>query len=83
MNLSKKLTLEEEPLREKLVLLEERIRMKIRKICTTNQKLPYERLAAGRHLKELCLIAISAIDEKDQVKLAACLKELREKGVSI
>ena len=83
MNLSRKLTLEEERLREELVILEERIRIKIRRICLTNLKLPYERLAAGRHLKELCLMAISSLDEGDKIALSACLRELREKGVHI
>lgn len=83
MNLSRKLTLEEERLREELVTLEERIRMKIRRICSTNLKLPYERLAAGRCLKELCLLAIASIDNGDEITLATCLRELREKGISI
>ncbi len=83
MNLSKKLTLEEERLREEFVTLEERIRMKIRRICATNLKLPYERLSAGRHLKELCLLAIASIDNGDEITLAACMWELREKGINI
>ena len=83
MNLSRKLTLEEERLREELVTLEERIRIKIRRICLTNLKLPYERLSVGRRLKELCLLAISSIDEGNEITLAACLRELRGKGVSI
>ncbi len=83
MKLPKKLTLEEERLREELVTLEERIRMKIRRICSTNLKLPYERLAAGRCLKELCLLAIASIDNGDEITLAACLRELREKGINI
>ena len=83
MNLSIKLTLEEHRLREDLVILEERIRMKIRRICLTNLKLPYERLAAGRRLKELCLLAISSLDDGDDINLAACLRELRERGMPI
>ncbi len=75
MNLSKKLTLEEERLREELVTLEVRIRMKIKRICLTNLKLPYERLSAGRRLKELCLLAISSLDDGDAIKLAACFRE--------
>jgi hypothetical protein len=65
------------------VILGERIRMKIRRICLTNMKLPYERLAAGRRLKELCLLAVSSIDEGDEITLAASLRELRENGITI
>jgi hypothetical protein len=83
VNLSRKLTIEEECLREELVTLEERIRIKIRRICLTNLKLPYERLSAGRRLKELCLLAISSLDKGDEITLGACLRELREKGISI
>lgn len=83
MKLSRKLTLEEERLREELVTLEGRIRMKIRRICVTNLKLPYERLAAGRRLKELCLLAISSLDDGNEIKLAGCLMELRERGMPI
>lgn len=83
MKLSRKLTPEEERLREELVTLEGRIRRKIRRICVTNLKLPYERLAAGRRLKELCLLAISALDDGDSIKLAECLRELRERGMPI
>ncbi|MFC5626227.1 MULTISPECIES: hypothetical protein [Algoriphagus] len=75
MNLSRKLTFEEERLREELVILEEHIRLNIRRICATNLKLPYERLAAGRRLKELCLLAISSLDDGDAIKLAACFRE--------
>jgi hypothetical protein len=83
MKLSRKLTFGEERLREELVILEEHIRLKIRRICATNLKLPYGRLAAGRQLKDLCLLAISSIDKGDEIKLAACLRELREKGMPI
>ncbi len=65
------------------MILGERIRMKIRRICLTNMKLPYERLAAGRRLKELCLLAVSSIDEGDEITLAASLRELRENGITI
>lgn len=81
--MSRKLTLEEEKLRGELVILEERIRMKIRRICATNLKLTYERLSAGRQLKELCLSAISYLDQGDDIKLQACLRSLREKGINI
>lgn len=83
MNLSKKLTAEEEQLRAELVILDERIRMKIRRIMLTHQKLPYERLSAGRQLKETCLSAISYLDQGNELKLQECLRSLREKGVKI
>ncbi|GMQ29256.1 hypothetical protein Aconfl_18990 [Algoriphagus confluentis] len=83
MKMSRKLTLEEEHLRVQLVTLEGRIRRKIWRICVTNLKLPYERLAAGRRLKELCLLAISVLDDGDSIKLAACLRELRDGGMPI
>lgn len=81
--MSRKLTLEEEKLRGELVILEERIRIKIRRICATHLKLPYERLAAGRHLKELCLLVISYLDQGDDIKLQDCLRSLRERGINI
>lgn len=83
MEMSRKLTLEEERLRGELLILEERIRMKIKRICATNLKLPYERLSAGRQLKELCLSAISYLDQGDDIKLQDCLRSLREKGINI
>lgn len=83
MDLSRKLTEEEEQLRANLVKLEERIRMKIRKIMLTHQKLPYERLSAGRQLKETCLLAISYLDQGNQIGLNECLRYIREKGVKI
>jgi hypothetical protein len=83
MKMSIKLTPEEERLREELVTLEGRIRRKIWRICVTNLKLPYERLAAGRRLKELCFLAISSLEDGDAIKLAACLRELRDRGMPI
>ena len=83
MTLPRKLTTEEERLRAELVQLEERIRMKIRKIGLTHQKLPYERLAKGRRLKELCLMAIDELDQGNIDKLEAALRELRNAGIVI
>ena len=83
MTLPRKLTIEEERLRAELVQLEERIRMKIRRIGLTHQKLPYERLAKGRRLKELCLMAIDELDQGKSDKLEASLRELRNAGISI
>lgn len=83
MDLSSKLTSEEVQLRAELVRLEERIRMKIRRIGLTNQKLPYERLAKGRQLKELCLAAISYLDKGNEIKLQECLRELKNKKLKI
>ncbi|WP_026952186.1 hypothetical protein [Algoriphagus mannitolivorans] len=83
MTLPRKLTIEEERLRTELVQLEERIRMKIRRITLENQKLPYERLAKGRRLKELVLLAIQFLDEKRMVDLGLCIRELRHLGVEI
>jgi len=83
MTLPRKLTENEAALRTELVELEERIRMKIRRIGLTHQKLPYERLAKGRRLKELCLIAIDSLDQGKNDKLEAALRELRSAGISI
>ena len=83
MTLPRKLTIEEERLRAELVQLEERIRMKIRRIGLTHQKLPYERLAKGRRLKELCLMAIDELDRGKSDKLEAALRELRNAGIVI
>ena len=63
--------------------LEERIQMKIRRIGLTHQKLPYERLAKGRRLKELCLMAIDELDQGKIDKLEAALRELRNAGIAI
>lgn len=71
MDLSRKLTDEEEQLRGELVNLERRINAKIKRICETHQKLPYDRLAAGRDLKETCLLAISYLNEGNQTGLNA------------
>lgn len=83
MTLPRKLTIEEEQLRAELVELEERIRMKIRRIGFTHQKLPYERLAKGRQLKELCLAAITYLDQGNEIKLQECLRGLRDMGIAM
>ncbi|SEG35865.1 hypothetical protein [Algoriphagus boritolerans] len=77
MNLPINLTNEERAaLRAELVVLEARIRAKILKITWTNQKLPYDRLAKGRRLKELVLLAIRFLDEGRMVDLGLCVREL-------
>ncbi len=83
MNLSRKLTIEEERLRAELVELEERIRMKIRKITWTHQKLPYDRLAKGRVLKETVLTAIELLDKGDDRQLAIALDRLEALGIEL
>jgi hypothetical protein len=83
MRMTRKLTVEEEELRRELVELEERIRMQIRKITWTHQKLPYERLSTGRQLKETCLSAISYLEQGNEIKLQECLRSLRERGIKI
>lgn len=70
-------------IREELVILEERIRLKIRNITVTHQQLPYDRLRKGRRLKELCLLAISYLDEGNEMKMQECLHELRTSGIKI
>ena len=84
MTLPRKLTEEEAGvIRRELVQLEERIRIKIRRITLENQKLPYERLAKGRRLKELVLLAIQFLDESRMVDLGICIRELRHLGIEI
>jgi hypothetical protein len=84
MNLSSKLTNDERvTLRMELVALEARIRKKIMRITWTHQKLPYERLAKGRRLKEVCLEPISLLDAGNDGKLQEYLYELRKSGVKI
>lgn len=83
MGLSRKLTEEEEQLRAELVKLEGRIQAKILWIMLNFQQLPYERMAAGRSLKNTCLLAISYLDDGNQTGLNECLRYLREKGIKI
>lgn len=84
MNLTRILTGEEQAeLRAELVLLEARIRAKILKITWTHQKLPYDRLAKGRKLKECCLSAIEYVDAGNDDKLRVILQELRKSGIKI
>ena len=83
MSSSRKLTKREEVLRQELVELEERINRKIRRIGLTHQKLPYERLAKGRRLKELVLLAIGFLEEGRKVDLDLCLRELMKLGIEI
>lgn len=83
MNLSRKLTSEEEQLRAELVELEERIRIKIRKITWTHQKLPFDRLAKGRKLREACISAISYLEVGDEENLRAFLSLLTESGITL
>ncbi len=70
-------------LRKELVVLEERIRAKILKITLTHRKLPYDRLAKGRNLKECCLFAIEYLDAGNDDKLQDFLLELRKSGIKI
>lgn len=68
-------------LREELVVLEERIRMKIRKLCVENKQLPYERLRDGRILKENVLMAIDYLDKKDDYNFDILMDRLIEQGL--
>lgn len=68
-------------LREELVVLEERIRMKIRKLCVENKQLPYERLRDGRILKENVLMAIDYLDKKDDYNFDILMDRLKEQGL--
>lgn len=83
MSLSRKLTIDEGALRAELVVLEERIRLKIRKITYTHKQLPYDRLMKGRELKELCLSAIAYIDAGNWPKLYESVSELEKRGLII
>ncbi|WP_087940201.1 hypothetical protein [Algoriphagus faecimaris] len=74
---------EKERLRVELVELERRINAKIKMICETHQKLPYDRLAAGRDLKETYMLAISYFDKGNQTGLNEFLRYLREKGIKV
>lgn len=83
MSSSRKLTKREEALRQELVELEERVRMKIRKITVTHQKLPYERLARGREIKETVLLAIQFLDKGDGYNLDIALDRIESLGISL
>lgn len=84
MTLTRKLTEEQtKELREELVILEERIRMKIRRLCVENKQLPYERLNAGRQLKEMCLLAIEYLDKGQIVNVGLCIRDLEKKGLKV
>jgi hypothetical protein len=78
-HLIRRLTSEErEKQRVELIVLEERILAKILKITWTHQKLPYDRLAKGKRLKECCLSAIAYLDLGNDEKLQDFLRELRK-----
>lgn len=83
MSSSRKLTKREEALRQELVELEERVRMKIRRITVTHQKLPYERLARGREIKETVLLAIQFLDKGDGYNLDIALDRIESLGISL
>lgn len=83
MTLPRKLTTKETALRAELVELDERIRLKIRKITWTHQKLPYDRLAKGRVLKETVLTAIELLDKGDDRQLAIALDRLEALGIEL
>ena len=83
MNLSIKSTQSRDDLRRELVALEERINDKIRKITWTNQKLPYDRLAKGRMLKETVLLAIDFLDKGENAKLNLVLDRIESLGVKL
>lgn len=83
MTLPRKLTEIETALRAELMELEERIRLKIRRITYTHQKLPYERLAKGRVIRETVLQAISFIDKGDDYNLTIALDRLEIMGIEL
>jgi hypothetical protein len=83
MTLSIKSTESKNDLRAELVDLEERINDKIRKITWTNQKLPYDRLAKGRLIKETVLHAIDCLDKGENTKLNLVLDRIEELGVKL
>lgn len=72
-----------EDLRTDLELLKVRIEEKIRKIVFTNKRLPFDRLSKGRRLKELVIIALTALKNDDQLKLKESIKELKDNGFKI
>lgn len=80
MKLSNKLT-DHEELRLELLHLVDRINLKIRKITTTHQKLPYDRLRIGRALKQLALDAIECIDQGKEIQLRECIQQLGAMGL--
>lgn len=83
MTLPTKLTEKEQLLRAELVELEERIRLKIRHITYTNQKLPFARLAKGRVLKETVLQAITFLDKVDNWQLDIVLERIETLGIKL
>jgi hypothetical protein len=72
-----------EELRAELELLKIRIEGKIQNIVFTHKKLPFDRLSKGRRLKELVIMALTALYNDDQLKLDEYIRELREKGIKI
>ncbi|GHB44280.1 hypothetical protein [Mongoliitalea lutea] len=71
------------PLKEELEALKIRIENKIRTLVFTQKKLPFERLAKGRQLKELVIMAIKAIDDGDQKALNEYIEELKSRSIEI
>lgn len=83
MTLPIRLTSEERAaLRAELVEIEARIRAKIHKIMLTHQKLPFERMAKGRRLKENCLAAISYLDKGNDDQLQQFIQDLERSGIT-
>lgn len=72
-----------EDLKNYLIDLETRIQAKIRHICLTNRKLPFERLSKGRQLKETVRQTIKYLDEGKYKKVAEYIENLSSRGVQI
>lgn len=60
--------------------IEERIRAKIHQIMLKLKKLPFERMAKGRRVKENWLAAISYLDKGNDEQLQAFLLDLEQSG---
>lgn len=72
-----------EDLKNHLIDLEARIQAKIRHICLTNRKLPFERLSKGRQLKETVRQTIKYLDEGNHERVAEYIENLGSRGVKI
>lgn len=84
MTLTRKLTEEQaKELREELSVLTDRIQKKIGRICMENRQIPHERVAAGRHLKSHCLLAIEYLDKGQIVNVGLCIRDLEMKGLKV
>lgn len=74
--------MDKKKLRAELQEYSNRINQKMIRLAQTSKKVPYERLAAGRTLRNHCDLAIEGLDSGDDQLVENCVVYLTKKGLT-